>query len=176
VSRPRYVALLRAITNVPMKPFRRALEELGFTDVESYATSGNLLFNARASDPAALERRIAARVGTAASDADGSDPRPITGQKGLAAAPSSKVLGWTADGGALVVLGPGGPVRIGGRIGRGLPLRPTGGRGHNDSGPEAKRRSDVGDRVTRHARCFGRMRLASQTRSEQLRIGISFGS
>jgi hypothetical protein len=49
-----------------MKPFRRALEELGFTDVESYATSGNLLFNARASDPAALERRIAARVGTAA--------------------------------------------------------------------------------------------------------------
>jgi uncharacterized protein (DUF1697 family) len=66
VSRPRYVALLRAITNVPMKPFRRALEELGFTDVESYATSGNLLFNARASDPAALERRIAARVGTAA--------------------------------------------------------------------------------------------------------------
>jgi Protein of unknown function (DUF1697) len=66
VSRPRYGALLRAITNVPMKPFRRALEELGFTDVESYATSGNLLFNARASDPAALERRIAARVGTAA--------------------------------------------------------------------------------------------------------------
>jgi hypothetical protein len=49
-----------------MKPFRRALEELGFTDVESYATSGNVLFNARASDPAALERRIAGRVGTAA--------------------------------------------------------------------------------------------------------------
>jgi uncharacterized protein (DUF1697 family) len=66
VSRPRHVALLRAITNVPMKPFRRALEELGFTDVESYATSGNVLFNARASDPAALERRIAGRVGTAA--------------------------------------------------------------------------------------------------------------
>jgi hypothetical protein len=41
------------------------LGELGFTDVESYATSGNLLFNARSSDPAALERRIAARVGTA---------------------------------------------------------------------------------------------------------------
>jgi uncharacterized protein (DUF1697 family) len=59
VSRPRYVALLRAITNMPMKPFRDALEELGFTDVESYATSGNLLFNARTSDAAALERRIA---------------------------------------------------------------------------------------------------------------------
>jgi hypothetical protein len=66
VSRPRYVALLRAITNVPMKPFRRALGELGFTDVESCATSGTLLFNARARGPAALERRIATRVGTAA--------------------------------------------------------------------------------------------------------------
>jgi uncharacterized protein (DUF1697 family) len=46
VSGSRYVAILRAITYVPMKPFRRALEELGFTDVESHATSGNLLFNA----------------------------------------------------------------------------------------------------------------------------------
>ena len=64
MSRPRYVALLRAITNMPMKPFRDALEELGFTDVESYATSGNLLFNARTSDAAALERRIAKRFNT----------------------------------------------------------------------------------------------------------------
>jgi uncharacterized protein (DUF1697 family) len=47
-----------------MKPFRDAMEELGFTDVESYATSGNLLFNARPTDPGSLERRIAARVGT----------------------------------------------------------------------------------------------------------------
>lgn len=66
MSRPRYVVLLRALANMPMKPFRDALEELGFTDVASYATSGNLLFNARARDPAALERRIATRLGTAA--------------------------------------------------------------------------------------------------------------
>jgi hypothetical protein len=49
-----------------MKPFRDAMEELGFTDVESYATSGNILFNARASDSASLERRIAGRFNTAA--------------------------------------------------------------------------------------------------------------
>jgi uncharacterized protein (DUF1697 family) len=66
VNRPRYVALLRGITNMPMKPFRDAMEDLGCTDVESYATSGNLLFNARSSNPASLERRIAARFHTAA--------------------------------------------------------------------------------------------------------------
>jgi uncharacterized protein (DUF1697 family) len=49
-----------------MQPFRDAMEELGFTDVESYATSGNLLFNAPATDPRSLERRIAARFGTQA--------------------------------------------------------------------------------------------------------------
>lgn len=62
----RYVVLLRAITNVPMRPFRRALEELGFTDVESCGTSGNLLFNADWSDAPALERRIARRLGKVA--------------------------------------------------------------------------------------------------------------
>jgi hypothetical protein len=29
--RPRYLVLLRAITNVGMQPFRQAIEELGFT-------------------------------------------------------------------------------------------------------------------------------------------------
>jgi uncharacterized protein (DUF1697 family) len=58
------VALLRAITNMPMKPFRDAMEEMGFTDVESYATSGNLLFDAPTTDARALERRIGRRLGT----------------------------------------------------------------------------------------------------------------
>jgi hypothetical protein len=40
---------------------------------------------------------------------EGSDPRPITGQRGLVGTPASKALGWTTDGGALVFLGPGGP-------------------------------------------------------------------
>jgi uncharacterized protein (DUF1697 family) len=62
----RYVVLLRAISNVGMQPFRQALEELGFSDVESYGMSGNLLFNADRSDTAALERCIAARLGAAA--------------------------------------------------------------------------------------------------------------
>jgi uncharacterized protein (DUF1697 family) len=60
------VAFLRAISNVGMKPFRDAMEELGFTDVESYGMSGNLLFNARGSDKAAMEERIARRLGTPA--------------------------------------------------------------------------------------------------------------
>jgi uncharacterized protein (DUF1697 family) len=63
-SRRRYVALLRAITNVPMKPFRDAMQELGFTDVGSYATSGNLLFDAQTTDAGSLERTIARRLGT----------------------------------------------------------------------------------------------------------------
>jgi hypothetical protein len=63
-SRRRYVALLRAITNVPMKPFRDAMEELGFTNVESYATSGNLLFEAPTTEAGPLERTIARRLDT----------------------------------------------------------------------------------------------------------------
>jgi uncharacterized protein (DUF1697 family) len=62
----RFVALLRAISNVSMKPFRTAMEELGFNDVESYGMSGNLLFNAKGSNPAALEKKITARFGTPA--------------------------------------------------------------------------------------------------------------
>jgi uncharacterized protein (DUF1697 family) len=64
VSRRRYVVLLRAISNVSMKPFRDAMEEMSFTDVESYAASGNLLFDARTTDARALERRIGRRFGT----------------------------------------------------------------------------------------------------------------
>jgi uncharacterized protein (DUF1697 family) len=62
----RYVALLRAISNIRMQPFREEMEALGFTDVKSYGMSGNLLFNAERLDPAALERRITARLGVAA--------------------------------------------------------------------------------------------------------------
>ena len=54
----RYVALLRAISNVAMQPFRQAMEELGFTDVASYGMSGNLLFNVDGSDIASIERSI----------------------------------------------------------------------------------------------------------------------
>ncbi len=62
----RYVALLRAISNVSMKPFRKRMEELGFTDVESYGMSGNLLFNAKRADIASLESLISEEFGTPA--------------------------------------------------------------------------------------------------------------
>jgi uncharacterized protein (DUF1697 family) len=62
----RYVALLRAITNVSMKSFREKMEEMGFTDVESYGTSGNLLFNARGKGATSLEQRITKRFKTPA--------------------------------------------------------------------------------------------------------------
>ena len=35
-DRPRFVALLRAISNVPMQSFRERMEELGFTDARSF--------------------------------------------------------------------------------------------------------------------------------------------
>lgn len=62
----RYVALLRAITNVSIKPFREKMEMLGFTDVESYGMSGNLLFNAEGKELKWLEQRITAQFGTPA--------------------------------------------------------------------------------------------------------------
>jgi uncharacterized protein (DUF1697 family) len=62
VTVPRYVALLRAITHVPMHRFRLGLEELGFMEVESFGMSGNLLFSTSRSGRAALERVITDRL------------------------------------------------------------------------------------------------------------------
>lgn len=62
----RYVALLRAIANVSMAPFRQAMEEMGFSEVESLGMSGNLLFDADETDVAAIERLIADRFRTPA--------------------------------------------------------------------------------------------------------------
>jgi uncharacterized protein (DUF1697 family) len=64
---PRYVALLRAISNASMAPFRARLESLGFEDVESYGMSGNLFFSTDSSDREDLEQRITAEFGTPAS-------------------------------------------------------------------------------------------------------------
>jgi len=76
----RYVALLRAISNVEMKSFRENMERLGFTDVESYGMSGNLMFNAGRSDLAALERRITTEFGTPALVRTGRELARIIGQ------------------------------------------------------------------------------------------------
>ena len=66
VQTRRYVALLRAISNVSMQPFREGMEDLGFTDVVSFGMSGNLLFNSSSGDLLLLEKLVSNRFGTAA--------------------------------------------------------------------------------------------------------------
>ena len=49
---PRLVVLLRAISNVAMQQYRKRMEALGFSDVESVGMSGNLIFSSsRLQDP-----------------------------------------------------------------------------------------------------------------------------
>lgn len=66
---PRYVALLRAINVgghvVKMDRLRTLFGELGFTNVETFIASGNVLFDATSRSPAALERRIEAHLHSA---------------------------------------------------------------------------------------------------------------
>jgi uncharacterized protein (DUF1697 family) len=62
----RYVALLRAINVgghvVKMDRLRAIFESLRFSNVETFIASGNVLFDTRAMDTAALERRIEQRL------------------------------------------------------------------------------------------------------------------
>jgi uncharacterized protein (DUF1697 family) len=56
---PRYVAFLRGVTptNAKMPELRRCFEGAGFTDVKTLLSSGNVVFTARGTTEAALERR-----------------------------------------------------------------------------------------------------------------------
>ncbi len=56
---PRYVAFLRGVSpvNASMPALKACFESAGFTEVRTLLSSGNVVFNARASSPAALERR-----------------------------------------------------------------------------------------------------------------------
>jgi uncharacterized protein (DUF1697 family) len=56
---PRYVAFLRGVmpTNARMPALRAAFEAAGFTGVRTVLGSGNVVFDARATSPATLERR-----------------------------------------------------------------------------------------------------------------------
>jgi uncharacterized protein (DUF1697 family) len=60
----RYVALLRAINvgghNVKMDELRRQFERLGFSNVETFIASGNVLFDTKSSSPAVIEQKIEA--------------------------------------------------------------------------------------------------------------------
>ena len=59
---PKLIAFLRAINvgghNVKMEDLRRLFEELGFSNVETFIASGNVIFDAPAQDVHTLERRI----------------------------------------------------------------------------------------------------------------------
>ena len=58
----RYVAFLRAINVgghvVKMDRLRELFSELGFANVETFIASGNVVFESRSTDAAALEKRI----------------------------------------------------------------------------------------------------------------------
>ena len=61
---PRYIALLRGVSpaNCKMPELKRAFEAAGFADVKTVLASGNVAFDARAADEAALVRRIEAAM------------------------------------------------------------------------------------------------------------------
>ena len=64
---PRYVAFLRAINVggshvVKMDTLRARFEGLGFSRVETFIASGNVIFETRSKDAAGLERRIEAML------------------------------------------------------------------------------------------------------------------
>ena len=62
----RYVAFLRAINVgghvVKMDALRRLFGELGFTNVETFIASGNVVFASTSRSPASLEKRIEAHL------------------------------------------------------------------------------------------------------------------
>src|ERR1700682_4540537 len=59
---PRYVAFLRAINvgghTVKMDYLRGLFEAIGFTNVETFIASGNVIFDSKSKNAPALERRI----------------------------------------------------------------------------------------------------------------------
>jgi uncharacterized protein (DUF1697 family) len=65
---PRLIAFLRAINvgghTVTMARLRGEFEALGFADVETFIASGNVIFTSRQADPAALARKVEARLRT----------------------------------------------------------------------------------------------------------------
>ena len=66
---PRYVAFLRAINVggrvVKMDRLKREFEALGFSDVDTFIASGNVVFSSRAKDVAGLEKKIERRLKSA---------------------------------------------------------------------------------------------------------------
>ena len=59
---PKYVAFLRAINvgghTVKMDQLRRLFEALGFSDVQTFIASGNVIFDSKSKSTKALEKKI----------------------------------------------------------------------------------------------------------------------
>lgn len=60
----RFAALLRGVSpmNAKMPQLKRAFEEAGYTEVKTVLSSGNVIFGARASSLATLERKVEAAM------------------------------------------------------------------------------------------------------------------
>ena len=63
---PRYVAFLRAVNvggrTIRMERLREIFAKAGFTNVETFIASGNVMFDSRATNAAAMERKIEAAL------------------------------------------------------------------------------------------------------------------
>lgn len=61
----RYIAFLRGVSpmNAKMPELKRCFEECGFTEVKTLLSSGNVVFNARATSEGGLERKVEAAMG-----------------------------------------------------------------------------------------------------------------
>ncbi len=61
---PRYVAFLRGVSpmNAKMAELKRCFERAGFTDIKTVLSSGNVVFNARVTPEAVLERKAEATM------------------------------------------------------------------------------------------------------------------
>jgi len=63
---PRFIAFLRAINvggrTVKMDALRRAFEPLGFSNVETFIASGNVIFESRARTAQSLEKKIESQL------------------------------------------------------------------------------------------------------------------
>jgi uncharacterized protein (DUF1697 family) len=63
---PRYIALLRAINvgghNVKMEYLRSLFEEMGFSGVETFIASGNVIFESPEKDSGKLEKQVEAHL------------------------------------------------------------------------------------------------------------------
>lgn len=61
---PRYAAFLRGVSpmNAKMPELKRAFEAAGFTDVQTVISSGNVVFDAKSSSIAAIEKKAEAAM------------------------------------------------------------------------------------------------------------------